>query len=311
MTGKDRRKAAATQTPADRCAPVHRTTYEKSGTCLTHDYLKLVASLYNRAHPDLPPIRVSSTKDVLLQQLRKRLGHEMHRPWSELDFMTSDAKRGIDASFRPAKPSSWSTNAHEWLNTDDIASVMSQYERRYRSFKFVGVFPIDFDSKRRDGRCIEDRMCRLDLAELRQRGYSRFGAVFNLDRHDQRGSHWVAMYCGFGASLRRNFGCFYYDSVGRAPPAEVRRLMERMRAQVRAMNGDGAAARFELDYNRTRRQYKNTECGIFAMYFLSMCLPSRAPVFQELCASVGDDEQLHAYRDVFYSAFNTSNSHRR
>ncbi len=293
------RKEKAPAAPK-RCAPG---VNESADTCLSHEELKLIASKYNvrSEAPSRIPTR-GLNKAQLLRELRARLGHESG--WTRLPFLAPAARSELAAAFRPAKPSSWRRNPRQWLNTNDIVNVMSQYERRYPSFHFLGAFPIDFDARRRDGRCIEEAVCRLDLADLRARGCSRLGAVFNLDRHDQRGSHWVAMYCGFGPSQQRrrggNYGCFYYDSVAAPPPREVVALMARLRAQALAMDG-ADARRFAVDWNRERRQFKNTECGVFAITFLTRCLPPGAPKFEALCRAMGGDEQLHACRDFFFS----------
>ena len=58
-----------------------------------------------------------------------------------------EKKSIISAYFRPKQPDEWKKKPHTWLNSDDIQSVMKQYEDVYPHFKFLGVVPIDFSAK--------------------------------------------------------------------------------------------------------------------------------------------------------------------
>ena len=54
--------------------------------------------------------------------------------------------------------------------------------------------PIDFDEKYSMGSCIVDELCTLNLNSVKKRNKKRIGIVFNLDKHNESGSHWVAMF---------------------------------------------------------------------------------------------------------------------
>ena len=47
------------------------------------------------------------------------------------------------------------------------------------------------------------------------------GTVFNLDDHDEPGSHWTAMYVELLPRCREKPSAYYFDSVGSKPPKEI------------------------------------------------------------------------------------------
>jgi hypothetical protein len=280
----------------DYCAP----GVEGKESCLTLPYLRLIARLWNAQRPHgTQAIKLSSSKEELIAALEAKT-HRAEREFARLSFVPNPVRSVLDQAYRPQRPARWSSNKYEWLRTDDIANVMVQYEKRYPTFKFVGVFPIDFAARYQNGTCVEERMCRLDVAKLHGKGVRRIGMVFNLDKHNQKGSHWVSYYVSMDPA-RPNFGAYYYDSVAKAPPREVHQLTTRIAAQVVTLVTPRVASRFEKRYNTVRKQFRNSECGVFAMHFLVRMVESKAK-FADVCATTGTDADMNAYRNVFYRA---------
>lgn len=278
------------------CAPSTEDVYHRTGSCLSLDTMKKVARKVVTA-PRARATIAGATKAQLGSMLKYLTGRPQHE-WSKLEGLDAELRQRLEAGFRPQAPSTWIRNRREWLDSENIESVMRQYEKRYRSFKFMGVSARDYDAVVNSyGSCVSQPLCALDLAGLQRRGVSRFGVVFNLDRHDQSGSHWVALYCSFVPS-RRNFGVYFYDSLGRPPPREIKRLMDVVVTQVAAMH-PRASARFQVGYNDFRRQYKNTECGVFSILLLVRLL-ANDKTFKEICQTTGRDDEIHAYRQIFY-----------
>ena len=174
---------------------------------------------------------------------------------------------------------------------------MRQYQDhlgKSQGFRFVGVFPRDFAAI--EGRsCVSEAMCRLNVASLRADGIGQIGIVFNLDDHTGRGSHWTSMYACIDPDARPHdrFGAFYYDSTGARPPPEMRAFMKRLGDEV----GD---PRFAVTHNTVRKQFGNTECGIYSMLFVVACLQTDIP-FRSLCRDVMKrDSQMHGLRSVLF-----------
>ena len=140
----------------------------------------------------------------------------------------------IKDRFRPELPRDWINQPNKWLNTLDIEASMKQYSKAYPPFNFLSVSPIDFDEKVAVYRgsskkeCVDEKLCKLDiLTELEQTPPKIYiGAIFNLDKHTESGSHWTSMFSSIllGES-------YYYDSVANYFPEEVQTLMERISIQ--------------------------------------------------------------------------------
>ena len=66
---------------------------------------------------------------------------------------------------------------------------MNDLQRANKKFVFIGPSPQDFDAE--DGNnCVWPELCRFNLAKSKP----KIGIIFNLDNHNQPGSHWVAMF---------------------------------------------------------------------------------------------------------------------
>lgn len=205
--------------------------------------------------------------------------------WVDKD---TSAARHAD-SLVPAAPSEWTANPEAWLSNFDILNVLTQYERRYPSFKFVGVFPINFAQRDTFGRCVSEAMCSLRLSALKKK-YSSVGVVFNLDRHDQPGSHWVCAYVGL---TEPNRGFYYFDSNAEPMPPEVRRFAKSVVDQAKDDKEP-----FEVRENTVRKQFENNECGMFCIHFILMCL--RRKPFDDIVASKFYDRHANALRKELF-----------
>lgn len=251
---------------------------------------------------ELKKIKLTQSKAALLKALKKQLklicGEAQHC-WVQQDFISPKTRNTIlDNALRPLKPKEWYDNPKTWLNTYDILKVMKQYERRYTDFSFLGVFPIDFQSRDETGMCIAPGMCDFHIKRLLDKGKHRFAMILNLDKHNEPGSHWVSLYCNMTPS-KKNFGIYYYDSVAYAPPKEVALFMKNVRAQVKSHFDQATSAKFAMKYNKTQKQFANTECGVFSEVFLTqICKDIK---FEDICAKMKTDNEINKIRDVLYT----------
>ena len=123
-------------------------------------------------------------------------------------------------TFRPRKPDEWYEDKYTWLDTYNILDIMTQYQFKYDNFMFLGAFPIDFASSDYLGKCIVQEMCDINLKKLLNKNINSFGVIFNLDKHNEPGSHWVGSYCSFNPK-NENYGIYFYDSYASGPPPVV------------------------------------------------------------------------------------------
>ena len=290
------------------CSPERKKQRKKgivADTCLTEKEIRDVAKWYNaRVRKSTEPL-IKGTVVSILDELHRRLGttHGEEYAWINCGVVptTSEIGARLKQAFRPMMPRSWIANDRTWLSNFDIEKVMSQYEEATSDFWMVGVFPMDFAHVLDDGRCVSMEMCGLSVREMRTRGKTQAGIVLNLDKHDQDGSHWVACYIDI-LPTSPNYGFFYYDSVAKPAPPEVADFAFKIKKE-KEREDDGAHKKqqraFRFAQNTERRQFQNTECGIFTMFFLVCCL-SRDIDFETICREMGNDDDLHTLRSIFF-----------
>lgn len=191
------------------------------------------------------------------------------------------------------KPKSWEQNPTEWLSNFDIDKVMKQYEIAYKKFKYLGCYPIDFmDKYSNTNQCITN-MCDFDISKYDK--HTEFGMILNLDKHNQSGSHWVAIYINKNVKDSK-YGCFYYDSGGILPSNRIINFFKLVKSQL---HND---KHFHGFYNKTRHQYKNTECGMYSMCFIILCLENKSKTYEEVLAKIEpkSDNFINLHRNKLY-----------
>ena len=259
--------------------------------CLPADVLKKVAA----------KVGVKVTKDTarLRAALEKHFGVAAGKEYSFLKALplTASEKSALATKWlRPVAPASWTKDPDMWLDSNNIANVMNQYEEANPRFEFLGPFPIDFAApdpyvKGGPKRCLMNEMCALRVKEAREKGLNGdtptegIGIVYNLDPHYKSGSHWVANYI----DLKRNT-CHYFDSYGQPPPPQIATFMKWLATQDPNMR---------LHYNSKRLQYKNSECGVYCLMFLS--LMQYGHEFVTIPRSNPKDEDMLDLRDWMFS----------
>ena len=114
------------------CAPSISSNPGK--TCYSKEALITIAKEYNKRHPD-DKIKLSGkSKSQLFSAIKSHLSNQCNQEWCwiDQDFMNKNkADKIARDTFRPKMPASWKQNKYEWLSTDDINSVMTQYEKLY------------------------------------------------------------------------------------------------------------------------------------------------------------------------------------
>jgi hypothetical protein len=288
--------------------------HRKEGeTCLSLESLEKMKQAWNNSHPNAP-IRSESRKNSKnSKNTRKNVSSRRISLWKELreamksyydcdnEFCVVKKMPGVDKKdrqklikkyFRPEKPSEWEKKQTTWLDSFNLEDVMNQYEEGYEDFEFIGPVPIDFDAPAGNvpfissfGKCIVDELCKLDINDAKKKGTERIGIIFNLDKHDEPGSHWV---CAFVDYPKKS--AYYFDSYGLPPPPEVSKFLERCKEQ----GCDNVL------YNDIRHQRKDSECGMYCLYTIICLLKGRS--FQSICMDVVKDDTMNAFRDVLFAS---------
>jgi hypothetical protein len=214
--------------------------------------------VYNKEHPNESPIKES---DDIWSSLKQKLHSKCKSGRTECIV--------AHLLTRPRAPNSWITKPYDWLSSIDIENVEKQYMKLFPKYKFLGCIPIDFDLKSESGQCLVNVLCSLKLKDLYSDGFSKFGIVFNTDKHDGPGQHWFALFCDISPELE--YGRItYFDSYATTPEPEIKVLMSRWKQEIDSLNMFKKP--MELSRNITKHQFKDSECGMYSLYFHYCCL---------------------------------------
>ena len=279
-------------------------------SCLTPDILVRIKNEYNKDHP-LNMIMTNDIREIwtiLNKRLSKENGCKKEKCWLK-EITDSNLRKEIEEHiFAPEQPLDWKNNPDEWLSNYDIFNVIRQYEDTYKDFKFMGPTTIDFDTRlpERNNKCVEEEVCEFYLKDYIKNGFNHFACVFNLDRHNQSGSHWVSMFIDIPEKV-----IFYFDSAGaRDIPEEIDVLVKRLQKQASELENP-----FQFTYynnSKLRHQNGGTECGMYAIFFVITMLTGKTPFYKERVLPMSErlqlflkkkipDKVVFDYRDLYFN----------
>lgn len=206
-----------------------------------------------------------------------------------LPISSTEKDEIIKKWLRPAQPESWKDDPDAWLDTNNIQDVMKQYEATHTNFKFFGAVPIDFaaaDPYSNKKQCLIKEICEIDFDGNALEGKDYIGIVFNLDPHYKSGSHWVASFIDIP---KKQY--YYFDSYGMRPPNQVYKFMQWLTIQEPDL---------VLKMNAKRFQKKESECGMFCLYFIIRMLEGES--FEDFCRRNPSDELMLEMRNFIFSS---------
>jgi hypothetical protein len=286
------------------CNPAIKGKTAVTDSCFPPETLVLLKSSYNKYHPQ-NKIQ-TSTLPQIWGELKQRLSHCSKEDCWLNQIDDKNVRDRIDGlSFAPDMPKEWKKNPSEWLSNYDIMDVLKQYEHTYPSFHVIGPTPIDFDTKPKDmdGQCVWEELCNFNLEKYFKSGKKKIGIVFNLDKHDRGGSHWVSMFIDLDDKY-----AFYMDSAGNEIPKEIDALLKRIVQQGLAMHPPIHIHFYEncpLEH-----QMGTTECGMYSLFFLITMLTgeTEGKIFKNYFEKIRffknrriPDRHMKRYRKIYFN----------
>lgn len=286
------------------CSPLVEGKTPFNETCYTVPVLMQIRDEFNRNHEEIKKITSNDPK-IVWQSLRDNLVHcEKEDCWLK-ELKDKKLRKQIDTHiFAPDSPPEWKDNPNEWLSNFDILNVLSQYQRKHTEFRFLGPSPIDFDAKIREYnyQCVERDICNLSLQKQLKDKKTKVGIVFNLDKHDESGSHWVSLF----VDLENKF-IFYFNSTGDIIPKEIKTLVKRLISEGKQMHPP-----LKLRYydSKIGHQRNDTECGMYSLFFIITMLTGNTEdeknltVAQKIKLFKGGripDKNMEYFRSVYFN----------
>lgn len=277
-----------------KCAP--GVNFE-DGSCIKLSILTAMADAYNEENPKeyikleegWEMTNPKQYKKYLLKELAKRTGENCNNQfcWTQqkfikrLDSMIQEELTRY--TFRPKGPE----GKFDWLSNFDILKVLKQYELPCSNFKFLGAVPMDFDNIQALG--IKD----FDFDMCEKQGKTILGIVFNTDESWKGGEHWVSSYIDL--EKRR---VYYFDSVGIGPEIRVRKFFRRVIKYMIKRDNITKLSDIDIRYNKVRHQFKDTECGVYSIYFILSMMAGKS--FKEVTETIITDDKINKFREKFF-----------
>jgi hypothetical protein len=256
-------------------------------TCFTLNELKEIANAFNiyiehnktckkSICPNLNIIRLENkSKSQLWKSIYNRLKPicKYESCWIDLDFIKQidDLNLREKIKYFTFKPK-MTKHLNKWLNTKDINAVLQQYQEVHKSFKFLGALPSDFY-----------KIIKVKWTDLYK--YHTIGIIFNLDDHTQSGSHWVSFLIDNKIKTIE-----YYDSVGDNPNANIQEFINKISKLFKH--------KYNVKINTIKHQYGNSECGVYAMYYIVQRLSGNS--FKTITSNIIKDNEIKKFRKHFF-----------
>jgi hypothetical protein len=112
----------------------------------------------------------------------------------------------------------------------------------------------------------------------------------------------VTIYCSIDPESKL-YGISFYDSMAISPKVEFETFMEMIQKYM--VTNFSHPKIFKIRRNKVKRQFKNTECGMFCLIFLISCHEKHNNErFKEVCKSIKDDDEVVNIRNILYATFN-------
>ena len=166
----------------------------------------------------------------------------------------------------------------------------------YKCFEFIGPSPIDYDTYDDNDNCIWPELCYFNVSNKLKKRKFKIGIIFNLDKHDQPGSHWVSLFIHL-----KNKTIYYFDSVksnnhNNPIPPEILRFVKKIQDQGKENNMD-----LTFEHNdKLAHQTKNTECGMYSLYFIINMLKDTKTWDNFMKVRIKDDD-VHKFRKIYFN----------
>lgn len=259
-------------------------------TCYTKKALFNLKNAWNKRHCD-SKIYSDNPKEIWIQ-LNKAMNSTCHKEscWIKHQCIKNDINvKKMNKMFAPTSPKSWKKNKYEWLSTTDIEKVMKQWEKYDKTFRFLGASPLDYDKILYKNECVWNDLCNFNLKEELDKNYKKFGIVFNLDKHNKSGSHWVSVFID---TYKKHI--YFFDSYGDPPPSRIMKFCKNVKKQAKKLN-----QKYKIIHNKKRHQYKDGQCGMYSMYFI-ICL-LKGDTFENINKNIIKDDKMSRFRNKYFN----------
>lgn len=256
-------------------------------TCFEEEELRQIATAFNRFIQDNKRVcnkrKCVPRKTINIQnKSKKELWYSIYNRlnkicdyeycWVDQKFIDIITDKNLREKLKyfTFKPKG-TTKRKSWLSTININQVVQQYQELDKTFEFLGALPSDFYTQ-----------LKVDYNMFKK--YKRLAVIFNLDTHDQPGSHWVTLFIDNTIKTME-----YFDSTGNSPNEHISKFIHILRKLL---------PNYSFLVNKQVHQSKNSECGVYAIYYIVQRLLGNN--FEKITSNIIKDEDMSLFRDVIF-----------
>jgi hypothetical protein len=272
------------------CSP--NISQQNQDTCLNKSTIHVLKKKWNNKNRNM---QISSKNPVkILNKIRTYTKKTCKNDKCILEELLDKQKYNtiIEMIYKPFSPNTWDLNPNEWLSNYDIKNVLSQYEKIYKCFISIGPSPVNYSHKLSQNKCVWNDLCNFNLKEYIKSGKTKIGVVFNLDKHDQPGSHWVGLFINITTKK-----IYYFDSTGRREPYEIEKLVETIMKQGNELS---PTINFTFERNTTLHQKGSSECGMYTLFFIIEMLLDKLTI-SKIKNSKISDKKMMKLRNIYFN----------
>ena len=244
-------------------------------SCLTKKSLIKVAKRLSKVTKKKIPIHrnnLRKTYNLMSKIIKDQYKCNTEICWVKIkklfDGLSERDKKIFRKHFKPQLPKEVQEDYKAWLSNFDIDEVMEGLKLEHNDFYYYSATPIDFH------KCSVSDLCSIDIRKHHKNNKKKIGIVFNTDKSNGPGQHWIAMYIDMLGINLDNEGIYYFDSYSASIPQQIKDLIEKLKFQGKQLNMD-----FIVTNNNRSIQQNNYACGYYCMHFIENML--KGVKFQE------------------------------
>jgi hypothetical protein len=258
---KPRKKYRGRTKRKEKCSPYANGRSIVNGSCFTKGIVMDLKNTFNKQN--LTNQIKSNNPEEVYNMIKKKLPYcKKESCWIQEVANPRIKHKLLSLLFAPPQPTEWRLNPSAWLSNIDILDVLTQYEKTFPNFYFIGPSAIDYNYRdpENNNKCVCPKLCNFSLQDNFKQKKNKIGIVFNLDKHNQSGSHWVSLFI----DIKDKF-VFYFDSTSDTIPTEVNTFISTLQEQGKHMKPEIIFKLYEN--SKTEHQKGNNECGMYSLFF--------------------------------------------
>jgi len=250
------------------CSPIKGTNF----SCFNDKQIKKLAKGINKLskrNKKIAPIKIKarSIEDIyhdIEDVVKQNTGCEKEACVLSLeDLMKIPGMEELKEQVKVVQPGEWEKDVKDnrWVSNYEIDDILFKDDDNKRNFYYYGAVPIDFSD------CGVSNLCSFNLKRHIKDKHHEVAAVFNTGDSKSDGHHWISMFLDILGKKRDGPCIYYFDSYGREPGGNVKKLIDKITDQANKMNMP-----MGFKYNKNPFQQSGYECGMYAIHFIKEML---------------------------------------